>query len=452
MTAFRERLRVVSAVGALVLGTGFLVVALLAVALNLRLLRDSFGWVEHTDDVLLQLAGIEADLVGAESAERGYLLTGHDQYRTNFDRAGAAVAHRFDALGELVADDPEQTRNVGELRKTADARLQQLKETIGIGPDHIGEALAAMYAAAPLRLTNVVRAKIAVLRGTEIGRRSQRQDKADIDTRRATILAVAATLLAFSSGMIGLVFFQRERARRRERELERELAHTTRLNMMGQTASMLAHELNQPLTATANYIAALAVSAGALPGPQSERLTQLVDRAAAQTQRAGEIVKRLRNFIEKAEPEKSIESIGVIFEEAIALLAMRGEGLTITTRADPDLPSVLVDRIQIQQVLINLMRNAIEAMQSSGRRSLELSARAEDSHMARISVRDSGSGLAKGVADNLFKPFVSTKTSGMGVGLSICRTIVEAHGGRIWAEPNLDGGTVFSFTVPTVPA
>jgi two-component system sensor kinase FixL len=145
----------------------------------------------------------------------------------------------------------------------------------------------------------------------------------------------------------------------------------------------------------------------------------------------------------------TIEEMTKIFDESVMLLGIKSEGLQIISQVDLDLPRVIVDKIQIQQVLINLMRNAVEAMEASRQRLLELSAIADG--MVRVSVKDIGPGLLKDVADRLFQPFISTKESGMGVGLSICRTIVDGNGGRIWAEPNPAGGTVFSFSLPKAP-
>jgi two-component system sensor kinase FixL len=221
-----------------------------------------------------------------------------------------------------------------------------------------------------------------------------------------------------------------------------------RLSLMGETAAVLAHELNQPLTATTNYLSAAQAVSEASEVPASARITDMLGRAVAQVQRATEILRRLRSFVEKDEPTRTVEDVSKLFEDAVALLGMRSDGLAVTTHTAPGLAPVVIDRVEIQQVLINLMRNAVEAMEASPRRELELSAIPSDRHSVQINVKDTGPGLSQNVFGKLFEPFVWTKAGGMGVGLSICRTIILRNGGRIWAEPNPDGGTIFSFTLP----
>jgi two-component system, LuxR family, sensor kinase FixL len=174
----------------------------------------------------------------------------------------------------------------------------------------------------------------------------------------------------------------------------------------------------------------------------------MTDRSARQVERAAAIVHRLRRFIEKRDAERSPAKPLVLVEDAIALLGDLGGGLELIVRIEPDLPSVLIDRVQIQQVLINLMRNALDAMQDSAKRRLLISAVAPDPGTVLFSLTDTGSGLSNAIAEQLFRPFVSTKKSGMGVGLSICRSIITEHCGKIWAEPNPAGGTIFRFTLP----
>jgi two-component system sensor kinase FixL len=180
-----------------------------------------------------------------------------------------------------------------------------------------------------------------------------------------------------------------------------------------------------------------------------EVLREALDECATQSVRAGQIVRRLRDFISRGETERRIESLRKLVTEASALaLVGTGEhGLEVQVKLDQQADAVLVDRIQIQQVLLNLIRNAIEAMQQSRVRRLLIASAREPGGLVRITVADSGPGLDPQVAWRLFEPFLSTKATGMGLGLSICRTIVEGHGGRIWAEPSKLGGTAFHFTV-----
>jgi two-component system sensor kinase FixL len=239
-------------------------------------------------------------------------------------------------------------------------------------------------------------------------------------------------------------------AERRVRELTAELVHTSRLSAMGQLSSALAHELNQPLTAIMNYSQAARDMLAAAETPVPPRIAELLEKAAGQAERAGQIIRRLRSYVEKGRVERAAADLGQIVEEAAALatIGAKVEGIQITYDLARDLTPVHVDRIQIQQVVVNLVRNAVEVLAGSERRELIIRTRAADGHQEVI-VADSGPGLAPEIAAQLFKPFVTTKKSGMGIGLSISHSIIEAHGGRISAEPNPAGGTIFRFQIPT---
>jgi two-component system, LuxR family, sensor kinase FixL len=178
-------------------------------------------------------------------------------------------------------------------------------------------------------------------------------------------------------------------------------------------------------------------------------LTDAVGQAAEQALRAGRIIRHLREFVARGESERHIESLPKLIEEAsaLALVGAKERGVRVVYRLDPTAEHVLADRIQIQQVLLNLIRNAIEAMQETENRNLVIATTARDDGMVEVSVADTGTGLAPDVMAQLFQPFVTTKPHGMGVGLSICRTIVEAHGGKIWVESQPDNGTIFRFTL-----
>jgi two-component system sensor kinase FixL len=241
----------------------------------------------------------------------------------------------------------------------------------------------------------------------------------------------------------------RQQTERRLQELQDGLLHVSRLRSMGQMAAALAHELNQPLTATANYVRA-ALRMIEQPEPNMARVRQAMNLAAQQTLRSGEIIRRLRAFVARGEVAKRPESVAKVIEEAsaLALVGAKERGIKVLIRIDPDLPTAEVDRVQIQQVLLNLIRNAVEAMEGCEVRELSIGT-ATEAGAVLVSVADTGGGIPPEIETRLFQPFVTTKADGMGIGLSVCRTIVEAHGGRLWVEPNTGGGSVFRFTLPS---
>jgi two-component system sensor kinase FixL len=264
-------------------------------------------------------------------------------------------------------------------------------------------------------------------------------------------LAVGEVLLGGKRQFIGFVrdLTQRREGERLLHEVQSELLHISRLSTMGEMASSLAHELNQPLSAIANYLQG---SRRLLQNSRDERapvIMEAMDKAAEQALRAGQVIQRLRDFVARGETEKRIESIKKLVEEAsaLALVAAKDHLVRVDLRLDPAIDLVLVDKIQIQQVLLNLLRNALEAMQTSERRQLHVSTGRVEDNMVAVDVADTGSGISSDVASRLFQPFVTTKRQGMGVGLSISRTIVESHGGQITVKPNPGGGTIFRFTL-----
>jgi two-component system sensor kinase FixL len=170
--------------------------------------------------------------------------------------------------------------------------------------------------------------------------------------------------------------------------------------------------------------------------------------------RAGQIIRRLRDFVTRGETEKRVERLSKLIEEAsaLALVGARERGVRVELTVDPAIDVVIVDRVQVQQVLVNLLRNAMDAMQEAPRRELTISVKPARDDMVEVAVADTGPGISDEIKPKLFEPFVTSKPHGMGVGLSISRTIVEAHGGSLWAEPHEGGGAVFCFTLPAAKA
>jgi two-component system, LuxR family, sensor kinase FixL len=243
---------------------------------------------------------------------------------------------------------------------------------------------------------------------------------------------------------------ERQDYEKRLHTVQAELAHVSRVTAMGTLATSIAHELNQPLTAIANYVEAASTMLADEPDQATiSMIREALDECAKEAVRAGQIVRRLRDFISRGETERQVVSLARLVNEASAL-AFVGSGsqsvdLTVTI-GENDL--VLVDRVQIQQVLLNLIRNAVEAMHDLPHGRLTIRAVHREASFTEVIVSDSGPGLAPDIATNLFAPFHSTKDAGMGVGLSISRTIIEAHEGRIWADASPYGGTSFHFTLP----
>lgn len=242
---------------------------------------------------------------------------------------------------------------------------------------------------------------------------------------------------------------ERQDTQQRLQDLQGELIFMSRFTALGEMASTLAHELNQPLTAATSYMngARRLLTAGR---PEDiSAVSGAIDNAAGQMLRAGQIIKRLREFVSRGEGDRAVEDLRKLIEEAsaLALVGVKQTGVHVTFDFHATVGKVLVDKIQIQQVILNLMRNAIEAMEGMERRNMVVSTRTGDDDMVEVSVADTGPGIAPEIAEKLFQPFITTKRQGMGVGLSISRTIIEAHGGNLWAEQNPGGGTIFRLTL-----
>ena len=281
----------------------------------------------------------------------------------------------------------------------------------------------------------------------------------DLDDRPARIVAISRDITKRKRAEAAL-----RETEAQLRELQAELLHVSRVSTVGEMASALAHELNQPLTAVTSAVRATQRMLASSPGGvgATAGIREAMDLAAEQALRAGHIVRHLRDFVARdGEADKKLEDLAKLIEDAgtLALLGASVSSVNVTLLFDERLPPVLVNRIQIQQVLLNLIRNALDAMvqkafgdnETPSRRELTVMAAGSGSEMVEVAVADTGPGLAPKTADHFFGAFVSTKPGGMGMGLSICRSIVEAHGGRIWVEPNPGGGAVFRFTLPSPP-
>lgn len=241
-----------------------------------------------------------------------------------------------------------------------------------------------------------------------------------------------------------------QRSESRTQKLQTELAHISRLSALGEMGSALAHELNQPLAAIGNYITGSRRLLADFPGPRAARVAGALEKAGEQVLRAGQIIRRLRDFVSRRPFERRVESLARLVEEASALglIGAREKRVALKFKLDAQRDEIYVDRIQIEQVLVNLLRNGLDAMETVSRRELTVSSRLASQGMLEIAISDSGAGIGPDAMARLFEPFFTTKPAGLGVGLSICRGIVEAHGGEMHAENNEDVGATFRFTLP----
>ena len=243
---------------------------------------------------------------------------------------------------------------------------------------------------------------------------------------------------------------ERKRAEETLRQTQAELAHVARVATLGEMAASIAHELNQPLAAIVNNASA---SLRWLAANNVEEARHSAEVIRGDAHRAAEIIQRIRSFAKKAPPQKDWIDINQTITEVIALARseMQRHGVLLEMQlSDAVQPLIFADRVQLQQVILNLIMNAVEAMSETrdGSRELLIRTGTDASGGVVVTARDSGPGLAPENLDRLFTPFYTTKSQGMGMGLAICRSIVEAHGGRLWATANPPHGAVFQFTLP----
>jgi two-component system sensor kinase FixL len=247
------------------------------------------------------------------------------------------------------------------------------------------------------------------------------------------------------------VLCMRDLTEQRQKEALLQQLHADRLVSMGGMASALAHEINQPLTATVAYLNSVQRLLRVPADQHTTNIDVALGKAAEQALRAGKIVTHMREFIARNEPDKTVQNLHEVVLAAcdLTLATAKNTNVRIILNLNAESDRILIDKIQITQVLVNLIRNAIEAMHASSVRELTISTSSTGDGAIRIDVADTGGGLCEEARTQLFQPFKTSKANGMGVGLSISRSIIEAHYGEIWAEPNPAGGAVFSFTLPS---
>jgi len=265
-------------------------------------------------------------------------------------------------------------------------------------------------------------------------------------------LAVGETRLEGEPIFVGIIRDLTERHKQQQKydELQEEHFHLSRVSAMNEMGSAIAHELNQPMAASMNYMETIKLLLARGGDVDKDKLTDITTRAIEQTYRASEIISRMRGFIERGDVEKEPSSLKEVIETAkrLAFLSFDSQNISINIDIADKLPDVFVNSVQIQQVLVNLMKNACEAMMDSDVKRLDILAQAISDDHVEIQVKDTGHGLSDADIENLFVPFSTSKSEGMGVGLSISQSIVTHHEGQIWARKNKPKGSVFHFTLP----
>lgn len=434
-----------AALAALGLAVFLLFVLGILIGVNQANLQARFALIQHSDDVLLQVASIRQDLLRMESDIRAYALTGDIRHIREWHALRTDTEARLNRLEVLVSDNRSQVQRLSALRpaiETWTSRWAPYAETDSPSLMHLRQDLAHDVQYRPAKNIHVA---LDAFRVVELGLLQQRQSVAQAQATLLTYLSFFIALSAPAFGAAGIYLLFRERIRARNRALQMQLEHSQRLGLMGETASMLAHELNQPLTAAQNYLAVLRRS---FVVPEAGQQTMMAQKVEDQLCRAGGILQRLRNFIEKRESDRQPEMPQTLVADAISLLGTIDTSLRLHTLLEPELPLVSVDRVQIQQILVNIIRNAIEAMAQSPQKELWLSVTLTPAGMIEFRLRDCGPGISPAILDRLFRPFTSTKEDGMGLGLSICQRIARDHHGDMWAEAAPGGGAIFCFTLP----
>jgi signal transduction histidine kinase len=396
---------------------------------------------------------------GPQGDTLGFLLTGlhcayFDQFFNDVSFSEDLAISLFRRDGILIARHPQRD----SLKGTSFAAQPAFREIIAAG----SSGVARLTFASQMRLV----APTAVA-GFPLVVNVTVNDSLILGRWTASIIwigsiAAALTLLILGMAVVvaDLLLSQMESVREIGQQRQRadsaseQLLRVSRLTAMQEMSSAIAHELNQPLAATANYLAVADLYMGDVHEADGGRSRDVIARAQAQVQRAGDIIRRLRSFIDRGKGDEVEADLDSVIEAAISFSLIRDQhkDILVATNIANNLLTVRIDVLQVQQVILNLIRNAVEAMESSPTKRLEISAERIDEAFAQVRVRDSGPGLSEEARNRLFQPFNTTKKTGMGVGLSICRTIIEAHGGTIRADVFPGGGTAFVFTVPLARA
>jgi signal transduction histidine kinase len=458
------------------------------------------NWRVHTADVLETLQKTKDAMVDQETGLRGYLITGDEKFLEPYYRGGDAYAVAFQRVRDLTSDNPAQQSRLDELNELAKQWRSGIAEreiALMAKPETREDARAAEGSMAGKSAMDIIRAKVDEIEGVErdlLAQRAAAQIQAFATAYMMTILGGAASLIIATlmgvlltrgiavpitrmtsamttlakgdttvevprvdrsdeiGAMAAAVRIFKDSMIERERA-QAELAHVNRVTTMGQLTASIAHEVNQPVAAIVTHADAALRWLGAQP-PDLEEAREALRGIIVNGNRAGDVIRRIRTLIIKKVPTRNDRlDINETILEVIALTRSEvlRNGVSLRTLLAKDLPLIQGDRVQLQQVMLNLIVNAVQAMSAASERSRELliDSRKDPSTGVLVTVRDSGSGLNPESFDHVFDAFYTTKPGGMGMGLSICRSIVEAHGGQMWATANVSQGAIFQFTLPT---
>jgi signal transduction histidine kinase len=468
---------------------------------RLRVIEEAESWRVHTTDVLETLETALDAMLDRETGVRGYLITGDERFLEPYHRGSKAYTASSQRVKSLIRDNPAQESRLDELNELAQKWRSEFAEraiALMAKPETREDARALEGSTAGKTAMDLIRAKADEIEGVErdlLAKRDAVQQQALATAYTMTLLGgavslVIAVLMGFlltrgitlpitrmTSAMAALaqgdtsikvpgvgrsdeigamaaaVQVFKESITERQRA-QAELAHVNRVATMGQLTASIAHEVNQPITGVVASAQAALRWLCAQPADLN-KTRQALDRIVADGKRAGDVISRTRALINKAPPPKTRFDVNDAVLDVIALI--RSEvlchGVSLQTRLVRGLPLIEGERVQLQQVILNLILNAVEAMTglTDGARELQISTEPDAAGGVLVTVRDSGPGLDPASADRVFEAFYTTKPDGMGMGLAICRSIIAAHGGRMWATANKPRGAVFQFTLAPGP-
>jgi C4-dicarboxylate-specific signal transduction histidine kinase len=454
----------------------------------------------HTTEVLETLQAAKEAMLDQETGVRGYLITGEETFLEPYHSGGDSFTAAIRKAKDLTSDNPAQQIQLDELKELARnwSGIAQREIALMAKPETREEARAVEASTAGKTAMDRIRAKVDEIAQFErdlLAQRDAVQARAYATAYAMTILGGATSLIiallmgvlltrgitvpitrmtdamaALAKGdtsveapgvgrgdeigaMAASLQVFKESIIERQRA-QTELAHVNRVATMGQLTASIAHEVNQPIAATVSNAQAGLRWLNRQP-PDLDEVRESLACIAEDGKRAGEVIAGIRDLIKKAPPRKDRVELNGAIREVIEITRSEAvkNGVSMQTELADGLPLIQGDRVQLQQVMLNLIVNAVEATSgvSGESRELLISTRKTETGGVRVAVRDSGPGLTPAALEHLFEPFYTTKPSGLGLGLSICRSIIEAHGGRLWASANVPRGAVFQFTVPEHP-